>query len=401
MWSLRKSSFLPFPHGVMAYLIGGQAACFLTIEGLIRSKFLSIYSSFTFMNKFLEICLLTFGLFLLVFLLSPRIRVDILKSARAIEIKDGAIILIILTLYLHLASFSAAVNWNLVWHNSQYLLMSNPAILNRAGGLPNLLLSMNKFAGLLSWGLLSYLIVSGRGKLSIIVAPIAMAYLFYQLGAHSRYSAAYVTVFSVIVSLRPRGRFFAILGAGIALMMLLGSLTGRSSGNHGLSSIPLFLNDLGRLNSNDIGFLLINVFEGFFVSSEVLRLSHNYETVYKFLSLSPTLSFMDGFNVLRPQMEMRLNPLVPISALTEVKLFGPGFLLYYFSLLILATHLSNRLLTLKQDAAAIALNAVVFMIWFLQFTYPTRTMSRFIYLVIFVSLLLLVRRVQDGPRGVR
>lgn len=388
--SMRRSSFLPFPHGIMLYIIGAQTVCLFASLSWINSRFLMSYSSYYFVDHYFSVCAIPMIVFMAAALFSPHIKIKASLLPKLIKIPSSLPKWVTIMIYLHIFAFLISANLGLVWENHKYLLMTGPGILKINGRESAFLVALLKPIGLISWVLLAYMIISNKRRAVIALAPTSAFYYIYMLGAHSRTSAAFLVVFTVVVILGRKGKAVGVASALASVLTLMACLAGRSTGNHGISSVQNTFSLIASVKAQDLGEFLINVFEGIFVTGETFDISHVYPISYKFLSLSPTLSFIDNFSAIRAANTVMITPYAPASALTEIFLFGPIWWVAYAGVMGFSAYLSNKIMKRRRDAISFAVNSCIFLSWFLQFTYPSRLTTRFAYLGLSISVALMI-----------
>lgn len=392
----RKSSFLPFPHGIMLYIILGQIVLFFTATGLLHSEFLKIYSSFAFVQNVISITLLLFLFYIFLYIFVPENKFSLRDVLLNQELGNTSLVLGAILLYCHAIIVFLVIDLGLAWANSVYLLMSSTLVLKSQSGIGLLAISVMKIMGLLSWSMSGYLYKSRNHHLFISVIPVSLFYLFYQIADHSRYSAAYIIVFSAIIYLDPKNKFKSLVGLIIGTILLFAGLGGRNSGHHGFSSLVYFFRDIQSFDSDSFGFLIINIFEGIFVSSEIFRVDHVYDAWYKVLALAPSISAIDGYDKYALLHQVRLHEYVPMSLIVELYQFGYIYILFYFLVITICAVLNKKLIERSKGIGPLVANSMMFMALFLQFTYPTRTVMRLVYIVLFLSIFLMITQSRNN-----
>lgn len=276
---------------------------------------------------------------------------------------------------------------SIIYNSSEYLLMSSANAVNEKTHFNLFIQSSHKLVGIISLFLLGSAIVRRRYFDAIVLALPSLWFYLFQIGAHSRLSAVNAASFAFpfLYSDKRVHKNIGIFLIVISALNLLSSLSGRGSNIQGFASISNYFND--ALATSPTAFLEVlgNIFEGAFVQAEGFYYNeHQYATRYKITALSPLPSFLDGYADLIKWDQIRLHKYVPMSATTEVRLFGPGFLFFYF---LIAAYSYSRIFHFfrRQNRIAFTASLIIFTLaCYLQFTYPTRNVFRFFYLVIFI-----------------
>lgn len=393
IYAIRRSGFLPFPHGMLIFCVLAQAVVFLVSQNIIAYRFLKVYSSYSFNENYSSTFYLFFCFFVGAALCTPSGKVKVGSVIRSIRMPSGVGPMIILAVYLQMLVDMAALNWDVAWSNSEYLLMAGRNGLSVKNGLTQTIHSMNTLFGLLSTLMLAFFLYSGKKALALAIFPVVAWHFFFQLAGHSRYSAFYLITFAAAgFVLSRRTSLLALLCVVAGLATLVSMLGGRNSEEHGFASVAKYgANISERLEDDPMG-SVANIFEGAFVTSEYFARSFQYADKYKNLSLSPLLSAMDGYEAIREQNEERLAAVVPAGAVIEVLSFGAGYAIIFFGVQFLAGFFSARLLAKRPGLLSLSINAMMMLATYLQFTYSTRTVFRLFVVSLVVSLFFLLRR---------
>lgn len=275
---------------------------------------------------------------------------------------------------------------SIIYNSSEYLLMSSAKAVNEKTQFNLFIQSSHKLVGVISLFLLGSAIVRRRYFDAIVlVLPCIWFYLF-QIGAHSRFSAVNAASFAFpfLYSEKRAHKSIGMLFIIISVLNILSSLSGRGSNIQGFASISNYFNDALAISQTEFVEVLGNIFEGVFVQAEGFYYNeHQYATRYKITALSPLPSFLDGYADLIKWDQIRLHKYVPMSATTEVRLFGPAFLFIYFLIATYSYSIIFYFFRRKKQIAFTASLIIFTLACYLQFTYPTRNVFRFFYLVIF------------------
>lgn len=398
-WAIRRSGFLPFPHGIMLYLWTGQIMLILQAAGVLRYEFLRVYSTYAFIHHFNSMFLLMAGGLFALLVVVPASRVSIVATMRTMKVNDIVFWGLIVIFYLSWGITFTALRWDLVWNNSSYLTMTDPEmILNSDNAATRFAFGLTGPFGVLGWVALAFAVSTGRLRIAAVLAPVALWSLIYMLAAHSRVAAALIILAGLFMFLFPRQRWFAIPLVLVGLLTSLSVLWGRGSGHHGLSSIPEYFTNIVKYYDVAGIDAISNMYEGVFVTSEFFARIFRYPELYKILSLMPTFSFIDGYDQIRDIYSIRLAYQVPNSAVSEVLSFGPVYAAIYFGVQLIAGRMSARLIVLRPGLVTIGINALIFLGAYLQFTYDARSIFR-IFVYCLVGCLVIQWQIKRGLGG--
>lgn len=291
-----------------------------------------------------------------------------------------------------------SLNFSVLWSNNFYLLIASSDGLIYRNPLTILIQQMHPLIGLISVLIFS-VAYAFRDKLtlSIILLPLIF-YFLMKIGDHSRYSALYVAAMMVVFSifLNSRKEKIAINSFLIFFFFgnLINSLIGRESGHHGLASmIDYFPNIMTFLSSDSYLFILGNIFEGVFVHGEIYYyLNHEFPFIFKFLSLSPFPSFIDGYAENAHNFRIDIAPYVPMSATGEILLFGLGYMFIYYTTIVFSIYLNFNSVKNNNNIVFIFSLLLICLGTYLQFTYGVRNVFRFFCLAIIICLFFSYRK---------
>lgn len=312
-----------------------------------------------------------------------------LHSARAGTTLTGAAIVGVTILAV--AHF-VILNKSGIWFNQVYLYMASSDALEIRNGLSSFLQSSYKIIGLLSFIGLAFL-AYWRRHLSFVVLLIpSIWFLLFEVAGHSRYGAVFLVAFSItafVLSSTSGLRLLAIVAGAGATPLYAAALQGRNSGAHGFSTLPNVFEQASSLADGQFLIRVVtNLFEGVFSVAESFYFTNiALPEPYKYLSFSPLPSFIDGFAANWQNKSVFLDTYVPMGALGELLLFGPGYMIVYFLTVALAYALTTRALGLGRYVTGNLTALILTMATFLQFTYSVRTSYRF-FLICIVAYLL-------------
>lgn len=384
IWAIRRSGFLPFPHGTMIYLFTGQIMLALHAYGFLYYPFVRIYTTYAYVHFFPQMFMLQAAMLFALCPIAPKAHVSIGDTVRQMNVNETLFWGLILLLYACWSLVLVAINWSVVWSNSVYLTMTDPTkALLIDNAITRLAFTLVGPLGILAAATTAFTFCTGRGRLGIILLPVTAWSFFFGLAAHSRAAAAYLILAGLVAAMFPRARFAAILLILLGFVTTLSVLWGRGSSNHGFSSLPEFFNNIAAYYQVSGLDAVSNIYEGVFTTSEYFSRNFRFNYLYKILSLSPLFSFIDGYDSIRENYAIRLHYYVPNPAVSEVLSFGPVYALIYFSVLMTAGYQSAKLVVRRPGFVSLGLNALVMLSSYLQFTYDTRGQFRtFFYIAI-------------------
>lgn len=405
--SIRRSGFVPFPHILLAYLIGCQISIFAVADGVAQYSFLATYSSYAFKTHYYRSQIF----FLLIFissiaLFSPPKDAQFLKKLQMslrrtvnIPIGDQALWFAICTLWIYHLLLFLSLHWSLVWRNSTYLLMSNERVLSIVNPFTKLLIALLPVAGLLVFVVMGLFAWRKGRYVATALLPLAVFDLLYQLGAHSRKVVLYVALFSGLSYFLRRSKMTFVIGIVTALMALIFVLGGRQYGTHGISTIFSPSSVMSPFLSRSSSFAILNLFEGSFSTTELFNRSYSSPVSYKILSFSPLPSLIDGFDQIRSAGMHKLGRYTPPSAIFEASSFGAQYILLLFLPQVIAGRLVVRLGRKGHELLAVAANIMMAFATYMEFTYPIRSVYRFFLIALALALIGRYLESQQGKAG--
>lgn len=409
LWvSARRLGVLPAPTAFYGYIVIGHLVLVGANLDWIYYPFLLTWTTFAYQQFSEQVHLSLFVIFLLTFISCAGLRAE--KEAGPIALIPASIgverlaYLILLLLWFRTLTVLPFLRWDYVMSNSNYLLLGGPGALTSPGGLPGLMHSAGKIAGLVCAVLFGFAVAQRRTVLMVLTLPLIGWHFLYELAGYSRYAFVYATVIAIVVFFStqgPRRLWGTLFAAMVALLSLIVALDGRGEGQYGLATLPQML-DFDNLVAT-LRVSIGNLFEGIFVFAEHFRAEIEYEESYKFLSLSVLPSVLDGFSGIQASGERRLHFYVPRGAIDEVLQFGMGYAAAYALACMAAVRASVRLLiSRRRPIIAMVLNIVLLLAMQLQFTYSTRTVFRIFVGVWLLSVTLhILGRTRGGALAAR
>lgn len=384
VWAIRRSGFLPFPHGTMIYLFTGQIMLALHAYGILFYSFLHVFSTYAYIHFFPQMFALQAIMLFSLCLVVPKAQVSISAAVQNINVNETVFFALIILLYACWGVVLVSLNWSVVWSNSVYLTMTDPMqalLINNA--FTRLAFTLVGPLGIVAAAATAFTLCSGRARLGIILLPVTIWAFVFFLAAHSRSASAYLILAALIAAMFPRTRWATLVLGALGFLTTLSVLWGRGSNNHGFSSLPDYFSNIGRYYQVAGLDALSNIYEGVFTTSEYFSHNFRFDPIYKRLSLSPLFSFIDGYDTVRELYAIRLSYFVPNPAVSEVLSFGPAYAAIYFGVLLFAGYQSALLVVRRPGLVSLGLNALVMLGSYLQFAYDTRGNFRsFFYIAI-------------------
>lgn len=298
--------------------------------------------------------------------------------------------------FLHIISR----NYDVLWSNTTYLLISSPDGGNPAFPASAFIASALPLVSILSFALLGITIRMRFWAPTFLLLLASMWCLVFSIASCSRTASISIAAYAVAAyALDKRRRMPLYFVSVLASAYLLQSaLLGRGAGVFGLAYIGEIL-ALPLSMQMDWIELILNIFQGAVITGDSLLIQGQHSWAYKVLSLSPFPSFVDRFDQIRDSAEIRLHQFVPMSGIGEAVRFGPIFWLPLSGAYILMVRYINS----PALAAAIggtpvaAANIVFSMFSVIAFAYPLRNTFR--QLIYVVCCLLIIQHMGLGSRS--
>jgi len=403
--SIRMAGLVPFPTGLIFILGGSQIALALEHGGAVYYGMVAVFDyggikqNYAFTEIIYSIAALL-ALLMVVgkFKLIKGIKLD--AEALKVILKTGGlrrmVSIAVILLVAHLSLFMILADWKKLWFYQIYLqsIVDNDMAQLFGVEFTSTVMRTTPFWGISSALCVCLLTESRSPFLKSITWITSLCYFLILLSSHSRTAAFVPGLMAVYYTvLRPKGRGIIMPVMWImTILALTSALAGRSTSEHGLSAIPFSLVrpfvDTGGV---DISQIILNFFEGVFVTAESFQIKGNFPTLYKILSYSPLPSLIDGFSLIQAKSEHRLHDYVPMSGVGEAVNFGWWYVVLLIGVvtLIVRTHLR-----LAKDSPVIFLtcNFLIMFSTYLLFSYPLRNALRFGWLAFAISLLVMAFR---------
>jgi len=350
----------------------------LAPSGIIYSDFARIWSRMGAVTFALENCLYTscilLGYWVVYWLASQGPAAT--NTMQALSPKSGNFQnFLAFTILIYSAYHMSLTNWSAFWSNYQYLSIG--AVTINSNPVTGFVLRFAKVVSLLAFALLGTSIIANRKLPAAMLALACSWFMILAIASHSRISVVFAGVLALVLFLSKKRshKSLSIVVVLFAVANLANSLLGRS-GEQGLSSLSSYFDYSLELKLDDIGGLFTNIFEGAFVQGEVFYFTNteHYEN-YKLLSLSPLPSFIDGFDSILGQ-EIRFSVYVPMGATGEVFLFGPGYMVTYFSVVLFCYYVVAREFYRRPGYFSLAMLCIFILASHIQFAYQARGVFR-------------------------
>lgn len=408
--SVRLAGLIPFPTGIILIIGLSQAALLLIHYGADTYSMASVFSygglkqNYTFTEMLyscaavLSLCMVT-GKFgeIKAIRLDPKALQGILNSARLKRTVTIAVTL----LAAHLTLFAILTDWNKLWFYQVYLqsVASSDMVQLLGFEFASTVMRTTPFWALLSVLCVCLLMKSRSLPLKFITRVMALCYFLILLSFHSRTAAFVPGLMGVYyVVLRPRGRAVIMtLMWVMTFLAITSALSGRGTNEHGLSTVAFSLvRPFVQKGSMDIDQIILNFFEGIFVTAESFQVKGEFAQMYKILAYSPLPSLIDGYSSIQAKSEHRLHDYVPMSGIGEAVKFGWSyvFLLVLVVALVVRTHL---LLIKNSPIIFIMCNFLIMFSCYLLFSYPLRNALRFSWLAFGISVVVMLFRRRAVP----
>lgn len=402
LWSIRTHGFILHAHGFCMYIICAIFILYLSKIGIVNYPYLLIWSKFKFVTYYYEsIAMLAgFSIFYLSALIGLGEKSTSPTATFNLTISPKAYWVIIAGLLASTLLYLTALDLDILWLNSEYLMLNSPKGLNNHSSLSLLLLSTDRLRGIFGVALFAYLCAKRKWVPAFALMPVVVFLLIFYLAAHSRTTVLYLGEFGLLYFVMDGRYRMPILVSSIffALSASMIALIGRNSGAHGLSAI---LPNFSQLPPNIIlGGILPNLFEGIYVTTEIFGRRDEFDSMFKILSFSPFPSAIDGFSSIRDISQIRLHKYVPMSAILETYAFGPMFWLVNSATQFITVRAVAKSIITKSSMVSLALSFLVLFTLYLQFTYPVRHMFRFLIVaLLFASVSKYKFKFSNSPRN--
>lgn len=291
--------------------------------------------------------------------------------------------------YLVIFYFSINVDWDRIYYNNEYLLITEPKKIGLVSTFPSFIHRMTPILGILSFIVLGILLGFDLGFLTLLILPACVFFLTLQLASNSR--TASILFFScapfLIISGRRKLQILAIFMLILGFAVYNASIYGRGQYAQGISQISNNLIKGNFESSTPIFFFVLNIFNGAINLASSLEVGTDYPLMYKILSFSPLISEMDGFALLL-KFEQRVNIYIPFGAYSELYFFGVEFWIGFAFFLFLFLSKANKDV-IDHGVRGFLVWAPAYLFFMASQQYPIRNYFRFVLLSLIISVFLL------------
>jgi hypothetical protein len=279
-----------------------------------------------------------------------------------------------------------SLDFDLLMLNYEYQTIKDPELIGITNEFIRFYHLSFRVFGLLTL-LLSLYCLKARFYFISILLSISFIYVFILLLAgNSRWVFVY-SAFSIFISiLLFRNKTLTIISLVIAVFSLPKVMLGRGQAEQGLSEILDQIALVWDVGVFKIFFLSIyNLAEGGLNIANSFLITEQHTQLYKYLSFSPFPSFIDGFNEISETGSIRLHRYVPMSGISEIYSFGPGFVLFFYSILYFFIINIEKLRITKGVGIYIVFTVISLYSLSTLFSYSLRTTWKIMILVLFLS----------------
>jgi hypothetical protein len=410
--SWRKAGFLLFPTGLILVFAISQVMLLLVHDDLVYYGMHGLYDFGGLQANYTGVQFLYTGTALLS-LLMPIGRYRKLKSlsgaaglATLLKAKDDSSFLSSLLMIslcgFHLLVLMLISDWSKLWLHEQYLqsLVDDRWVALLGVEFSDTISRTSALFAILATFSACRLIGTRRRAMMIVASAMSTAYFLLLLSAHSRSAAfvpAVVAVNYLVLGLKRRKIVVPIMVV-VAAVSLLGSLGGRNTDRHGLSTLPETI--LMPITSSDVfddviqG--LMDFCQGAVVTAESFEVPGDFDLRYKILVFSPLPSFIDGYSSIRADSQHRLHDYVPMSGVGEVWHFGWPYACFLIIILTVFVR-AHATIAEKVPVVFIICNFLITFSMYLLFSYPVRNALRYYWIGVFLLVAVsLAKRIRPG-----
>jgi hypothetical protein len=321
---------------------------------------------------------------------------DLMRRASSYE---GFMIAIV---YLVVILFVLLVRPSVLWADNYRQALTDPSAYVSAVGLKvrpwaNLSAIISGFFFALNLALLRQ--KKNAGMLALIWLPPLLFEVAWMVAATSRASIlpfVAIGITLIIVSTYSRLLIAAVM-LPLAYLCWSSALAGRNGDFFGIAAIPYLLTLPFTSTEFKQSDLILNIFQGVFITCEGLEWKVTFPTIYKLLSFSPLPSLIDGFDSILDTDQVRLNYYVPMPGIAEAYLFGP----VYFMVFLLTYAAAFRYVLHNRSRVGIAYvfsSLLLIMSFVSANAYPVRNTYRQALLALLLCFVAKLYRGRNRPR---
>jgi hypothetical protein len=240
-------------------------------------------------------------------------------------------------------------------------------------------------------------------RISFYLITLTTTWLFlYSLSSASRGAAVMVFVFAGSwITVAKRGHLrISLLSGFILIVVLRSALSSRGLGEFGLAALPSIIANGFDFSGDQLRYVIVNLFQGIFVTTDGLTMNANFHPLYAWLSFSPLPSTLDGFNTILRSYEIRHGLYVPMSAISEAYNFGP--VLFTLAIVTYWIALRATLFALSKGLISTSLftSLFLFAVFVQANAYPLRNVFRqFLIVILMVFVAWAVEKYRRKTRG--
>lgn len=410
--SWRKAGFLLFPTGLILIFAISQVMLLLVREDLVYYGMHGLFDYGGLQANYMGVQLLYTSMALLS-LLMPVGRYRNLKSlsgatglATLLKAKGEfsylSSFLMILFCAFHLLILMLISDWSKIWLHEQYLqsLVDDRWVALLGDEFSDTVSRTSALIAILATFSACRLIGTRHRAMMIVASAMSIAYFLLILSAHSRSAAFVPTVVAVnylVLGLKGRRIVIPIMVV-VAAISLLGSLGGRITDRHGLSTLPetVLMPLMGSDVFDNVIQGLMDFCQGSVVTAESFEVPADFDLRYKILAFSPLPSFIDGYSSIRADSQFRLHDYVPMSGVGEVWHFGwpyACFLIIIWTVFVRA----HAAIAEKVPVVFIICNFLITFSVYMMFSYPVRNALRYYWIGVFLLIgVSLVKRIRPS-----
>lgn len=304
---------------------------------------------------------------------------------------------LLLIAFLLVCHFSQVNLYKVIYNRGVYLDIRTPTNVSiNTTLLKGIHLGIALIGSLLS--ILTAFYLRNCNKVFSIVAGICFLYcLFITMSSMSRFSVVQCGLFTLVLYTSRKKAFDigAIVMGCITLLVYATVMAARievlgNYGSFGFSAVwkillagSFFIKDL-------VYFLFYNFFGGGFVLADAfIKGSFYYPLKYKILSVSPLISFIDGFNTVERYTDVnKVVPTMPLSNFAEAYVFGTGYFILFVLLVLAIIYMTTLFWKRYHGFFAILVMSPMYFAFMKMHSYPIRSTVRLCYLSVFMCVVL-------------
>jgi hypothetical protein len=407
---IRKAGFLPFPTGLMLYIVFAQFVFVLYQYNFVHYDFLQTWTRGGVDIYSQETLQLYQAIFFIVVVfchghaksfngLAGRLS-GATDSLGTRSQRRQVIFISLVVVAIHTLMWAIFVDFEKWWVTFNYLTPLTNQDVEGLAPVARFVFLASPFISMVCSALIVISLYYRFRVYAVFFAFFALLYFITYFGLHSRVSVITPVIIATLwwfLKLRGR-RIVLITSFAFAVSCLACALVGRGMAIHGVSSIPATIEaTIGNGVEGNASLVLTNFTEGIFVTAEGFTINHFYPLSYKVLSLSPLPSLIDGFASIRPRFAIRLSPYVPVGGITEALNFGYMYVLALVVVYYISVRL-NLYFAKRYPVFFLVCNFLIFFSLYHISDYALRNALKYLwmsdYLGLIVIMVTLLRRAQ-------